>query len=118
MISQFEGVRNYKVIAVGIVSKSVFIGWNSKKTHPKSVTHYADGASYSSHHAEFDLIKQLSPQAIKRLKLYVFRLNKRGMFILAKPCNNCQRLLQASGVHPKRVFYTDSNGEWHCLAEK
>lgn len=79
------------------------IGWNTSKTHPESC------GDANTMHAEFScLIGQRRDQTAGTI-LYVVRLTRAGRVGISKPCNDCHRLILASGI--KRVYYIDSDGE-------
>ena len=45
--------------------------------------------------------------------LLVCRVNKRGEFMMSKPCQVCQQAIRESGV--KNVYYTTEGGSWQSL---
>lgn len=107
-------MREFKVIAIATVNKSVWVGINSRKTHPKSIKR-DDNVLFSNQHAEFDVLKRIPYHLRKRAKIYVFRFKKNGVLAIAKPCKDCENLILSAGLNPKRVYYTDINGAWQCL---
>ena len=66
-------------------------------------------ANWESTHAEEAAIIRIlrQPNGLKQLAgatIYVTRIKKDGSCGLAKPCNNCQRLIDSVGI--KKVIYT------------
>jgi len=59
-------------------------------------------------HAEVDALRNAGETS--GAKLFVARVTKGGNLALAKPCNRCMKAIKEHGI--KRVYYTDSNGEW------
>jgi deoxycytidylate deaminase len=51
-------------------------------------------------HAESDLVTKLNDEEINRqLELLSLRINRHGEFRLAKPCHNCQKLLDQLNIN-------------------
>lgn len=100
--------------AVFYKGKVVSIGVNQHKTHPFA-------AKYCRHpeaiflHAEVDAInkakKKLTEQELKKATLVIVRVkqdvNKKTEFGIAKPCNGCEKCIEAHGI--KNVIYTDNS---------
>lgn len=63
-------------------------------------------------HAEEDciakFIRAYYPRKIKPSFIVVVRINPRGELKLSKPCDNCNRIIEESGV---KTYYTLDNGE-------
>jgi len=59
-------------------------------------------------HAEAMALGKLWPSERVGTKLHSIRLMKSGRMGLAKPCPECQKLIEESGV--KAVFYSDNCG--------
>lgn len=102
------------------INKSLFVGKNNRKTHPKRVcvSSRQPLVEFSSHHAEFDACKQVSNRvgkdAFKKAEIYIVRQTPRG-FSMAKPCPNCHKYLLDLGFEKKNIHYTNYNGEWESL---
>lgn len=79
------------------------VGWNIKKQDPL----YLDDHSNCSVHCEIHALKQMKFQA-QGCVMFVARALKGGGIGLAKPCVNCQAVIEAAGV--KRVVYTTDDG--------
>lgn len=98
-----------KLAAVLVTPGGVVCGKNSLKTHPMSPVR--QGASKLSNrgarHAEVDaIIKALSRfgHVDAASSLYVARVTKGGRLALAKPCADCQQLIDKLKI--RKVFYT------------
>lgn len=58
-------------------------------------------------HAESDLIIKLGPENIDRqIEILSLRINWHGRFRIAKPCKNCQKLIDSVGI--KKVTWSCS----------
>lgn len=77
------------------------VGFNKSTNHPRSPH------PFKSVHAEFSAILGLSLKDLKDSDVYVFRENKKGQPVMARPCKVCMKMLQNVGV--RRVFYTCDN---------
>jgi pyrimidine deaminase RibD-like protein len=75
------------------------VGWNSLKYDPTDVEDY----TVCSLHAEIHALKQMKFKA-DGCTMYVARALKGGGVGLAKPCCNCQEIIESSGV--KKVIFT------------
>lgn len=99
-----SGAEHHRVGAALFKGKAlVSIGWNSKKTHPASLTRY------KAHHAEFACLTGLYKTDLATTTIFVARITKGGNIGMSKPCDACSSLLRASGI--KKVFYTNNKGE-------
>ena len=81
------------------------IGFSRKKNDPT----YLDRFDYCSVHCEIEALRKVRFQA-KNHVLFVARACKGGGVGLAKPCANCQEVIDGSGV--KRVTYTITGNEY------
>jgi deoxycytidylate deaminase len=80
------------------------VGHNyANKTHPQS------NNPYKTIHAEFDAILGVPRWQLEGSSLLVVRLNMAGQFVLAKPCEHCQALIEAAKI--QKVYWTDNAGE-------
>lgn len=66
----------------------------------------ACGITYSdmSYHAERNALKQLEGRDLRKATLYSARLGRSRVEAMAKPCDACQKLIDASGI--RQIFYT------------
>ena len=74
-----------------------------------------NGKYYESVHAEIDAMNKLKYNKSKKLKkinLFVFRVNNDGCLRNAKCCNNCQKdiyyIAKIKGYNIKNIYYTTS----------
>lgn len=99
-----SGAEHHRVGAALFKGKSlVSIGWNSKKTHPDSLTRY------KAHHAEFACLTGLYKTDLATTTIFIARITKGNNIGISKPCDACATLLRTSGI--KKVFYTNQKGE-------
>lgn len=87
------------VIAKG--NKIISLGFNQKKTHPKSI------ASYNMIHAEIAALLGIDFNKTKGCTAYVYRENWNGCGAMAKPCIGCETALRMAGI--KRIVYSTNN---------
>ncbi len=73
-----------------------------KKSHSKSKT------LWNGIHAEFNCLHGLDPEKAKGCIIFVARITKSGALSMARPCIDCQELLNAYGI--RAFYYTDFNG--------
>lgn len=80
-------------------------GFNKSRNHPNVVMegrHRID----CGYHAEAVAIREAGQKA-RGATIFVARINRHGSDLLSKPCDNCQKLIEESGV--KNVIFTRSN---------
>lgn len=98
-------------------SKIIVKGYNRNRSKYMNV-------SYTSIHAEMDVIKQycenilhlnvdlrsntIKIPKINRYILWVVRIDKHNKLTYSKPCSNCLGLLKKIGI--KKIGYSDKNG--------
>ena len=72
--------------------------------------------NYPFFHAESDLITKL-PNDIKpkNIEILSFRINRHAQFRMAKPCKNCQKLLDEFGIQKIYWSCNDSEDKSHDL---
>jgi len=80
----------------------VSIGWNQRKTHPKSLSRY------KAHHAEFHSIVGMHKFDLVGSDIYVARVTPGGNIGMAKPCIYCQAFLRSCGI--RRAYFTTDSG--------
>jgi len=102
-----------ETIKVGacLVNKGIFIGYNTKKTHPLLPEVYR---STLSQHAEFRAILNAKKKADGGI-LYVYRESKTGDIKKARPCDDCLGFAISRGII--QIYYTINNkiyGEINC----
>lgn len=96
----YKSEYHHKIGAIVVKkNKIISVGFNKPhKTNPNSPN------KYKNIHAEFDAIWS-SEEDLKGASIYVFREHKNGQLASAKPCKDCQKLIEYSGI--RRVYYTD-----------
>lgn len=75
-----------------------------------NIKHYQ---RYPYVHAESHLVSKLldTYNAIDtNLSIVVLRINRQGKILLSKPCENCQKILDAVGLH--KVYWSIDKNTW------
>lgn len=88
-----------------IVNKNRLIGMghnDMSKTHPKVPLRY------KTLHAELHALLGLDYHETKGCVVYVYREDRSGKQVNAKPCPMCELALRQAGI--KRVYYTHDSG--------
>lgn len=81
-------------------NKIIGLGFNKPfKTHPKS------NNNFKTIHAELDAILDCIKQDLEGSSIYIYRENKAGIPVSAKPCFHCQELIRRFKL--KKVYYTE-----------
>lgn len=108
-------VGQARIAAALVVKRDVLAyGTNKSKTHPMQKK-YGRNIHSICLHAEIDcirnaLMRHKDPEILKKATLYIVRAKKKKnndkgyVFGLAKPCEGCQRAIEAFGI--KRVIYS------------
>lgn len=95
---------HHKVGSVIFKKKSILsVGWNSTKTHTKSMTRY------SAHHSEFHALVGNHKTDLAGAYILVTRLTPGGKYLMAKPCPECFAFIKAAGI--SRIYFTNENGD-------
>lgn len=81
---------------------------NCQRTHAKLNRIY----KWPFLHAEANVILSLGMDNCEGLNLYVLRILKNNHIALAKPCDDCQKLIDYVGI--KHIYYTTNDG-WEEL---
>lgn len=104
-VAQKSDCPNFRVGAVLMKGrKCVAMGRNwFRKSHTKSKT------IWNGIHAEFNCLHGMDPSKTKGCTIFVVRITNNGDLAMARPCEECQNLLQSYGV--RTFYYTDFNGE-------
>ena len=67
------------------------------------------GCNRNRIHAEVSSIKNIHNYfKYDNLVVYVCRINRRGGFMMSKPCSNCMAFMKKQGV--SKVYYSDEDG--------
>lgn len=83
----------------------VGMGWNKRRNHPRVIPE-GKHKEQCDHHAEAVAIREAGTNANGSI-VFVARVNRNGEDLLSKPCLQCQKLIERSGV--KYVLWTSSN---------
>jgi tRNA(Arg) A34 adenosine deaminase TadA len=81
--------------------QNVYIGFNSRKTHPLQLKFNPHNPSAIHLHAELDAIRKavrVHGGNLSDFSLYVARVHRSGQVALAKPCKGCQGAIVAFGI--------------------
>lgn len=78
--------------------KILGVGFNQLRTHTKSPH------KFKSTHAEFAAINSCKPEDLRGATLYVYRENRSGEAVNAKPCESCMTLILEAGI--KKVYFS------------
>lgn len=106
-------VRRGKVICIGVN--------DYRKAHPyhrfgeyRNVKDIYKDPYRACLHAEVNLAIRLGLDTWKDLEIVNIRVGAETKLLNAKPCANCDRLI-IQPLNPKRLFYSDENGEFKQL---
>lgn len=95
---------HHKVAAAIFAGKRLLsLGWNTTKTHPKSSTRYF------AHHAEFSALIGNHKIDLVGSTIMVTRRTPGGQFLMARPCDECFKVIRAAGI--ARIYYTNEVGD-------
>ena len=96
----------YPRIHIGAVvarkARVLGVGFNQRKTHPRSPS------PYRHLHAEIDAVMGVPLTELRGAVVYVYRSLPSGLPGMSRPCADCERYLQGCGV--KTVYYTRDTG--------
>ena len=111
-----EYIKSYKMAAIVVRRNNIMaFGLTKLKSHPMAVK-FQRSPKYPGQeltigiHAEIDAIMNAMRTGVDlaRCDLFVARVGKLNTWLLAKPCNGCQRLIVASNL--RNVYYTTEKG--------
>ena len=97
--------KHKRMVAAVIIfgSKIISLGYNKTKTHPLVRKFSKQGTI----HAEIDAILKVSNEEIlKKCDIFVYRINKKGICKISKPCPLCTQVLHMYGI--KKAYWTTS----------
>lgn len=97
----------YQMGAVIADKRPVSVGCNLMKTHPS----YAAGEKWYTIHAEMKALISADFD-VKGCDIFIYREDAEGNPAMAKPCNECLKVLIEAGI--KRVYYTNID-RWYSL---
>lgn len=86
-------------------ARLITLGKNLHRSHPEN--------SCYTMHAEFDSLKRLRGHDTSNIIMFVARLTRTDKVSLAKPCDECQKVIRKYGI--KKVYYTNHSGELELL---
>ena len=100
--------RDHKHASAIVYKKKIIaLGKNQMKTHPIMLQYQSDSTKIYLH-SEIDAIVKVinnhGSEILKHSSLYNLRLTGGGNVAMSKPCNGCQKAIDAFGI--KRVFWT------------
>ena len=104
-VAQSSNVKRGKVGAVIYTSKGKIV------TFAANTTFYGNSKKFTIHAEEFAILKlnRLNPYRFKKLNILVVRYRKcDGKLSIAKPCRNCQNLIDLAKMN---VQYTNRCGD-------
>jgi deoxycytidylate deaminase len=97
----FEIRKSWTIAIIVRGNRIICISRNTRRLPLKSTG--KDSKKMYSYHAEYNALKRV--KYAEGSDMYVVRLLKRGGFANAKPCINCQKIINSKGI--KRVFFTE-----------
>jgi len=86
--------RQHRLGAVGLRNDGVIVGASNlcnRNICPEA-------------HAEFRTCNMITPNSV----IFVVRINRKDEFVMAKPCQSCQRYMKVKGV--RRCYYSTDDG--------
>jgi tRNA(Arg) A34 adenosine deaminase TadA len=63
-------------------------------------------------HAEMSIFKKINYKKMRKVDVYVIRINGNGKLINSKPCSHCLNSLKKLNI--KKIYYSDENGDIVC----
>lgn len=92
-------IKGNRVISVGVNHRT--------KTHPIST----EINPHHTIHAEVNaVVRAVNKNLLVGATIVVYREDKFGNTLMARPCETCQKLLKSYGI--KKMIYTNQNGTW------
>lgn len=108
LVNYDSGHRQRHAAALVDKNRVVSYGFNSLKTRASVLRHNKGMHARTCTHAEVDALRKVSDPS--GLTLYVASLGRGGEVKNSKPCEDCQRLIDRSGL--KRIIYTNGDGTY------
>lgn len=100
---------SFRLGAIIVAKKRILAAkYNSLKTHPKLARFY----QYAYLHAESCAILSLGLANCSGTNMYVVRIKRDNSRALAKPCDECMKLIRYVGI--KKVIYSIEEGFAEC----
>ena len=117
-VSQLSDFPRIKVGSVAVYKHHIISsGCNTSRTDPLQKKYNAYRFSEETPHcahAELVCLKPLIERHdidFKHVDLYVYRADKQGTPLLARPCPSCMKLITDLGI--RNIYYTNNNGYSH-----
>jgi len=93
-------------------------GYNQNKTHPLQKVYnkerYEEDSTPHYMHAEIHALSSvINDTSInwKKVHIYLYRISKKNVYALARPCPACMKLIHHLGI--RHIHYTTNNGYAH-----
>lgn len=102
--------HRYQIGSVIVKRRPISIGFNYQKSHPI----YSDGKTYFSVHAEISAVIK-AKRDISGSTIYIYRENSDGSPALARPCDECLKLLIEFNV--KKIIFTIPESPYYSILE-
>lgn len=101
------------VVCTIMYGNSIVTASNDGKTSPRYYRRFTDGNVSHSGHAEMRALSKM-PKSWdpRKVRVYVQRTRKDGSVAMARPCVHCQAMLWREGVDPRRVQFTNEQGQY------
>lgn len=111
MASEGTGRRNSFRHGAVLVKKNKVVasGYNSYKTHPLPGKY----SEFPYLHAESKAIIRKGLDNCEDLVMYVVRIDKKGNYLMSKPCEVCQKIIAEALI--STVYYTNEYGKFERL---
>lgn len=123
MYGKYRTGKQFHLTAIFSNKKMLSIGWNDYRAiHPahrfgEYKPYKANTDDYQpSVHSEVAALIRLGEQNTKKYTFVNVRIGPNGFVNLAKPCANCQRVLEQIGF--KKLYYSDANGNFRLWTGK
>lgn len=102
-----QQLRAFHVAAIFKKNRLVSIGWNTLKTHPKTIEFYP--YHQKATHGEALAIIRGRLENYRGHDLFVLRLDNNESINYSKPCKFCQTFIKF--MEFDNVFYSDNDGQ-------
>lgn len=97
--------NNFRLGAVVVAGRRIISSGSNSYSGSSRLCRYF---TYPVFHAEADAILHAGFSASRDCDLYVARIRRDNSFAMAKPCNECAKLITLAGI--KNCYYSTSNG--------
>lgn len=100
--------RSFHTSIIWNSNKIISIGYNTNKTHPKSLDFNYPWASFGVH-AELMSVLRGRLENYKGFSIYIVRTDNNNETALSKPCEFCSKLIKL--MQFEEIFYSGEFGE-------